>query len=110
MHNINSYAFIHWRRYRILYIAAAILLALLWLGQWAADQNEVRDRGITWVWAISPRTMQTYLVRAKARNGRLMHFTLEGGDRYQFNRCQLPDKGETVSCTDTAGRSWSIEI
>ena len=100
----------HWRRWRLLYILAAVLLALLLLGQWAGAKNEERDRGITWVWAMSPRTMQSYLVRAKAENGRLMLFTLESGDRYRFDSCQLPAKGRTASCTDTSGKAWNIEL
>lgn len=99
----------HWRQWRPVYIILGVLLALGAAGRWAGHQVAERDRGITWVWAMSPRTLQSYLVRAKVEDGRLLRFTLEAGDAYDFHDCPLPAEGRTTSCRDAGGRHWSIE-
>lgn len=99
----------HWRRFGLVYALGVGLLVLLVSGRWAAGEVAERDAGITWAWAVSPRTSQSYLVRAIVDDGQLRQFTLEAGDTYTFDSCAFPAGDAIGSCTDTAGNPWRIE-
>lgn len=88
-----------------------VLGGLLAAGQWARIQNEARDDGIAWVWAYSPRTMQSYLVRATPEpeiSG--LSFRLEGGSPYVFRGCQLAKGDEDRSCLDQNQAPWNLTL
>lgn len=85
-----------------------IPVGLVAAGQWARRSNAERDAGITWLWAYSPRTMQTYQVRATV-DGEAIEFRLEDGKPYQFRNCKPGDGEENSdSCRDQSDLSWDI--
>lgn len=98
----------HLHRWRIAYLCAALSAAVWGLNRWAASANAERDAGFTRVFAYSPRTMQSYDVRATVEDGRLQAFHLER-ETYTFRGCALPAREERVECRDQAGQPWMIE-
>ncbi|GAB2494133.1 hypothetical protein GCM10027266_09340 [Arenimonas alkanexedens] len=90
---------------------AGVLAVAIELGQWAARQNAQRDQGITWLWAYSPRSMQTYLVRsAPDGDARGLSFRLESSAPYSFRGCS-PSKGDDgTPCLDQNGDTWRLEL
>lgn len=100
----------HWRQWRIVYVCAAVALAIVLVGRWADRSVAVRDAGVTWLYATSPRTDQTYIVRAQAAGEQLRGFALEGGERYTFTACPMPVRDQVRRCDDSAGRGWILEL
>lgn len=98
----------HWQRWWLVYVCLAVGLSLYSLNQWAGAQNAVRDAGLTWLDVTSPRSRQTYSVRAQVAHGWLQAFTLEAGQGYVFPHCALPTPGNLTTCTDQAGQPWEI--
>lgn len=86
-------------------VIAAGLAALLGAGQWARIQVAERDKDILWLWAYSPRTMQTYLVRATPADGGIS-FRLESEVHYVFRDC-APGTDE-APCLDQNNDSWTL--
>lgn len=88
-----------------------VIAALFYAGHWAGERNAQRDAGVTWLWAVSPRSMQSYLVRAKVDPvAETVSFTLEGaGQTYQFRDCvPSPDDESPTRCRDQHDNTWDI--
>jgi len=100
------------RRYLPAALLAAIFAGLVWAGQWAGKKNAERDAGITWVWAYSPRTMQTYLVRAVLDDDAgTLSFRLEGDRTYEFKDCDPPEGDDNaISCRDQSDLVWKLNL
>jgi hypothetical protein len=90
-----------------------IPIGLVGAGQWARGKNAERDAGITWVWAYSPRTMQSYLVRAhlNAADGTVSFQLEDPGTAYEFADCHPPEGPDSVDhCTDQRGQAWDLQL
>lgn len=92
---------------RAVLIVATVAAVAAFANHWAGRANAARVD--PWLEATSPRTAQTYYVRAQADHGELRAFTLEAGDTYRFHACPVPTPGDAVRCADQAGTLWSIE-
>ncbi len=74
---------------------------------------DARDAGLTWVWAKSPRTLQSYLVRATwTPDGGLHSFQLDDSLVHEFNGCFPPradgENEPAITCTDQLGLTWNL--
>ncbi|MFT3806078.1 hypothetical protein [Arenimonas sp.] len=101
------------RRWGIIAAIGGSFLALLGLGEWARRNNAERDAGIVWTWVVSPRTSQSYLMRAKYNDDQsIASFAFDDGQAHTFVGCYPPEtdaeSDESVSCTDQLGLSWHL--
>lgn len=91
-------------------LIGAITLGVFVASWLARKSNAERDAGITWVWAYSPRTMQTYLVRAVVddEDGTVIFHLEDKKTEYRLYNCHPPEGEDTDSCRDQNEQLWDV--